>query len=353
MKKENNRLEAPAQESVFLKACRHQPTPYTPVWLMRQAGRYMKDYRDLRAKLPFLSICKNKDLASEITVTAQQKLNTDAAIIFADILLIVEPFGLSLDYPKGDGPTLRRLVRGAADVDRLPEPEPAESLAFVTDAVSQTRKALRPEVALIGFAGAPFTLASYMIEGGASQDFSETRKMMLGDAGVWKAFMEKIARATVKYLNAQIDAGAQAVQLFDSWVGCLSEDEYRCYVMPYSSQVLSGVRGGVPVIHFGTGNKHFLECFSQAGGNVVGVDHRVRLDEAWQRVGHDRAVQGNLDPIALFGPIKDLEATVRGILAQAGGRPGHIFNLGHGVLPETPEENAIALVEMVHEFSRR
>lgn len=340
------------RDGVFMKACRREAVPYTPVWLMRQAGRYMKEYRDIREKVPFLDICKNPDLVAEITVTAQERLGTDAAILFADILLLVEPFGLDLAYLKGDGPSIKRAVRASADVDRLPEPDPADGLAYVFRAVRKTRAALKHGVPLLGFAGAPFTLASYMVQGGSSKDFELTKKFMYGDDGRWKAFLEKIARATVKYLNGQIDAGVQAVQLFDSWAGVLEPSEYAEYALPYSRAVIDGVRAGVPVIHFGTGTAGFLDLFAKAGGQVIGVDHRLPLDEAWRRVGHDKAIQGNLDPLVLCSS-ENIENHARMILDHAGGRPGHIFNLGHGVLPETPVENAVALVEAVHRLSHR
>ena len=344
------------QNSVFLKACRRELVPYTPVWLMRQAGRYMKDYRAIREKTPFIELCKNKDLAAEITVTAQKTLGVDAAIIFSDILLIVEPMGLSLNYLKGDGPSIRKTVRSAQDVEAIPEIAPEQSLAFVLDAIRQARKTLPPDIPLIGFAGAPFTLASYMIEGGSAsggKDFEETKRFMVADAGVWKAFMEKIARATALYLDAQIRAGAQAVQLFDSWVGCLEPSEYEEYVLPYTSQVIRGIGSKVPVIHFGTGTSAFLELMVKAGGDVLGVDHRIRLDEAWKRIGYDRAIQGNLDPLVLCSSKENLPHHVETILKYAGDRPGHIFNLGHGVLPETPLENVLELIQLVHKLSGR
>ncbi len=339
------------QNSVFLKACRREPVPYTPVWLMRQAGRYMKDYRALREKVPFIELCKNKDLAAEITVTAQRTLGVDAAIIFSDILLIVEPMGLSLNYLKGDGPSIRKTVRSARDVEAIPEIDPEKSLTFVLDAIRLARRSLPPDIPLIGFAGAPFTLASYMIEGGPSKDFEETKKLMYADVGAWKAFMEKIARATALYLDAQIRAGAQAVQIFDSWVGCLEPFEYEEYVLPYTAQVVREIGSKVPVIHFGTGTSAFLELMAKAGGDVIGVDHRIRLDEAWKRIGYDKAIQGNLDPLALCFSREDLLGQVEMILKYAGGRSGHIFNLGHGVLPETPLENVITLVDYVHSMT--
>jgi uroporphyrinogen decarboxylase len=335
-----------------MRACRRQVVPYTPIWLMRQAGRYMKEYREVRARMSFLELCKTPSLAAEVTVTAAERLNVDAAIIFADILLIIEPMGLQLEFSKGEGPVIHNPVRSGADVDRLLEVEDVSSLSFVFEAIRETRKALRPNLPLIGFAGAPFTLASYVVEGGASKNYVQTKSLMYNDRGAWHAMMSLISRGLVKYLNAQVDAGAQAVQLFDSWVGALSPDDYRAYVLPYTREVISGVRSGIPVLHFGTGTAALLELMREAGGDVIGLDWRVRLHEGWERIGHDVGVMGNLDPVALFANEEQLRAQAKLILEQAGGRPGHIFNLGHGILPETPVENVIKLVEMVHELSQ-
>ncbi len=335
-----------------MKACRREAVPYTPIWLMRQAGRYMREYREVRARTTFLELCKTPSLAAEVTVTAAERLAVDAAIIFADILLILEPMGIELEFAEGEGPVIHNPVRSAGDVKRLREVEDAASLSFVYEAIALTRRELKPHVPLIGFCGAPFTLASYMIEGGGSKNYVNTKKLMYDDAGAWHEMMSLITRALVKYLNAQVDAGAQAVQLFDSWVGCLSPDDYREFVLPHSRAVIEGVKPGAPVIHFGTGTGALLELMREAGGDVIGLDWRVRLDEAWQRVGHDVGVMGNLDPVALFAGTETLRSLAKRILDQAGGRPGHVFNLGHGILPETPVENVIALVEMVHEMSQ-
>jgi uroporphyrinogen decarboxylase len=336
-----------------MRACRREPVPYTPIWLMRQAGRYMAEYRDVRARTSFLELCKTPSLAAEVTVTAVERLNVDAAIIFADILLILEPMGIDLEFAHGEGPVIHNPIRGAAEVDRLLEVEDVSVLDFVNDAIRQTRRALKPDIPLIGFCGAPFTLASYLIEGGGSRNYVHTKRLMYDDAGAWHAMMALISRALGKYLNAQIAAGAQAVQLFDSWVGCLSPDDYREFVLPHTRSVIGSVTPGVPVIHFGTGTATLLELMREAGGDVIGLDWRVRLDEGWQRVGHEFAVMGNLDPVALFAKQDVLRAQAKRILDEAGGRAGHIFNLGHGILPETPVENVIALVEMVHEMSAR
>ncbi len=337
--------------SPFMRACRREPVPFTPIWLMRQAGRYMQEYRDVRARVGFLELCKTPALAAEVTVTAAERLGVDAAIIFADILLPLEPMGLLLEFTKGDGPVIHNPVRSARDVDRLIEIEEVDALEFVLEAIRQTRRALRNVLPLIGFAGAPFTLASYIVEGGSSKNYVHTKSLMYNDSGAWHSMMSLISRALVKYLNAQVNAGAQALQLFDSWVGCLSPEDYRQYVLPHTRSVIAGISSGVPVIHFGTGTGELLQLISEAGGSVIGVDWRVPLAEGWQRVGHDKAVMGNLDPVALFANQEQLRSQARGILEQAGGRPGHIFNLGHGILPETPVHNVIALVEMVHEMS--
>jgi uroporphyrinogen decarboxylase len=337
----------------FLAACRCEQTPYTPVWLMRQAGRYMEEYRKLRAQYGFLELCKNPDLAAEITVTPVERLGVDAAILFADILLILEPMGVGLEYTKGDGPVIRSEIRSRTHVEQLVEFEPAEALPFVFEAVRKCRAALGGKVPLIGFAGAPFTLASYLIEGGSSRNYLNTKKVMYSNPGAWRPLMERLSSLTAKYLNAQIAAGAQAVQIFDSWAGCLSPDDYERYVLPHTRATIAGLTSGVPVIHFSTGTGGFLKLLRAAGGDVIGVDWRVHLDEAWERLGHDVAIQGNLDPAALLSSPRDIRRRVEDILRRAGGRPGHIFNLGHGVFPETPVENVIAMVDAVHELSAR
>ena len=313
----------------------------------------MQEYRDVRARVGFLELCKTPSLAAEVTVTAAERLGVDAAIIFADILLPLEPMGLQLEFTKGDGPVIHNPVRSAADVDRLHELEEVGALDFVFEAIRQTRRALRIDLPLIGFAGAPFTLASYLVEGGGSKNYVQTKSLMYNDSGAWHGMMALISRALVKYLNAQVDAGAQALQLFDSWVGCLSPDDYRQYVLPHTRNVIGGINSETPLIHFGTGTGELLQLISEAGGNVIGIDWRARLDEGWQRVGRDKAVMGNLDPVALFANREHLRSQTKAILDQAAGRPGHIFNLGHGILPGTPIENVIALVDMVHEMSAR
>jgi uroporphyrinogen decarboxylase len=320
---------------------------------MRQAGRYMREYREVRARTSFLELCKTPSLAAEVTVTAAERLGVDAAIIFADILLILEPMGIDLEFALGEGPVIHNPVRSPGDVDLLREVVDVTSLDFVFEAIRLTRRALRPNIPLIGFSGAPFTLASYMTEGGGSKNYVNTKTLMYGDSGAWHAMMSLIARGLSKYLNAQIDAGAQAVQLFDSWVGCLSPDDYREFVLPHTREVIQNIQPDVPVIHFGTGTSSLLELMSEAGGSVIGLDWRVRLDEGWRRLGSDKGVMGNMDPVALFASPDVIRLKAGQILDQAAAQPGHIFNLGHGILPETPVENVIALVDTVHELSAR
>jgi uroporphyrinogen decarboxylase len=345
--------KAPWYNSPFLKACRREPTPYTPIWLMRQAGRYMEEYRQVRGHTSFLDLCKNPRLCSEIMCTAVERLGVDAAIIFSDLLPILEPMGLELDFAKGEGPVIYNPVRAPADVERVAELEEVGSLEFVFETVRQTRADLPEHIPLIGFAGAPFTLASYTIEGGASRSYLHTKTLMYRDEAAWQTLMERLARSITRYLNGQIAAGAQCVQLFDSWVGCLGPDDYRRYVLPYVQKTITGITAGVPVIHFATGNPALLPLMTEAGGHVIGVDWRVRLDEAWRTIGEDRAIQGNLDPLVLLTGKQEIRRRAKEVLDQAAGRPGHIFNLGHGVVQQTPVENAIALVEAVHDLSRR
>jgi uroporphyrinogen decarboxylase len=319
---------------------------------MRQAGRYMPEYRAVRRRLGFLELCKTPEAAAEVTVTAVDRLGVDAAIVFADILLVLEPMGVGLEYGGGDGPLIRRPVRGGGDVDRLAE-VPAGALGYVAEAVRLARAALPAPVALIGFAGAPFTLATYLVEGGASREYRHTKALMHGDPGAWDALMARLVRAVAATLREQIAAGADAVQLFDSWVGSLSPADYRAHVLPHMRTLFAALPKSTPTIHFGTGTAGLLEALRAAGGDVIGLDWRVDLDAAWARLGHDVAVQGNLDPVALLAPVAEIRARAAAILGQAAGRPGHVFNLGHGVLPDTPVDHARALVDAVHELSRR
>jgi uroporphyrinogen decarboxylase len=340
-------------KSPFLAACRREKTPYTPVWLMRQAGRYMEEYRKLRTQHDFLELCKKPDLAAEITIAPVERLGVDAAILFADILLLLEPMGVGLEYTKDDGPVIHSRIRNRTSVEQLVEFEPGQALSFVFEAVRKTCAALNGKVPLIGFAGAPFTLASYLIEGGGSRNYLKTKRVIYSDPGAWRALMQRLSSLVAKYLNAQIAAGAQAVQLFDSWAGCLSPDDYERFVLPHTRATIAGLTAGIPVIHFSTGTGGFLPSLRAAGGDIIGVDWRVNLDAAWDCLGRDVGIQGNLDPAALLASPREIRRRVAEILRRAGGRPGHIFNLGHGVLPETPPENVVAMVEAVHELSAR
>jgi uroporphyrinogen decarboxylase len=320
---------------------------------MRQAGRYLPDYRRVRDRMSLLELCKTPDAAAEVTVQPVDRLGVDAAILFADILLVVESFGVGLVYAKGEGPVIGRPVRTREDVARLPDVDPADAVAFVFETVRLARRALAGRVPLIGFAGAPFTVASYLIEGGSSRNFVLTKRLMYSEADAWNALMEKLGTMTARYLHGQIAAGVDAVQLFDSWAGCLSPDAYRRYVLPHTRAVLAALPPHVPVIHFGTGTAGLLEAMRDAGGHLIGLDWRVDLDRAWARVGPDVGVQGNLDPAVLLSTTAEIKRGVAGVLSAAAGRSGHVFNLGHGVLPDTPWEHVRAMVDMVHELSRR
>ncbi len=335
-------------DAPFLRACRREDTTHTPVWLMRQAGRYMSEYRAVRARVSMLELCKTPALVSEVTVHAATTLGVDAAIIFADLLLLVEAFGLTLTYEEGEGPVIAPPVRDARAVDALPEVD-ADALAYVYDAIAHTRAALPPAMPLLGFAGAPFTMAAYLIEGGSSRQFQRTKSFMYGDEGAWNALCAKIVRATAPYLARQLTAGAQAVQIFDSWVGCLSPADYRRYVLPHTRALCAALPQDAPVIHFATGNPALLADMRAAGGSVMGVDWRCDLDDAWRTIGHDTAIMGNLDPLALFAPRDVLERAARDVLNRAQGRRGHIFNLGHGIVPQTPVDNVRRLVRFVQE----
>ena len=318
---------------------------------MRQAGRYMPEYRKLREQHSILDLCHTPALAAEVTLQPVRRLGVDAAILFADILLPFEPLGLGLSFAAGEGPHIANPVGRQADVERLPPVDPEADLGYVLEAVRLARAALPADIPLIGFAGAPFTLASYAIEGGSTRTFTRTKTLMYQAPDTWHLLLSKLAELVGRYLAAQARAGAQALQLFDSWVGSLSPQDYRTYVLPHSRRALAlAAESGVPVIHFGTGTAAFLEDFAAAGGDVIGVDWRIPLDEAWLRIGDAHAVQGNLDPAALLAPAPERDRQVRDILARAGGgaRPGHIFNLGHGVLPETDVDAVRAVVDLVH-----
>ncbi len=344
---------APWYDGPFMKACRREPTDVTPVWLMRQAGRYMQEYRDVRSKVSFLDLCRDAQLCSEVMCTAVARLGVDAAIIFSDLLPILIPMGMDLEFAKGEGPVIHNPIRDASQIDRLRELESMDELDFVVETVRRTRADLPAHIPLIGFSGSPFTLASYAIEGGSSRSYTDTKRLMYSDPGAWRTLMERFARAIVRYLNAQIAAGAQCVQLFDSWVGCLGPDDYRTFVLPAMRQILLGITPGIPVINFATGNPELLPLLAEAGGTVIGVDWRIRLDRAWSRIGPNKGVQGNLDPLVLLSDRPTIRRHVQEVLDQAAGRPGHIFNLGHGVVQQTPVDHAIAVVDAVHELSAK
>ena len=336
--------------SRFLDACRRRPTDVRPVWFMRQAGRYMKQDREIRAKHTILEMCKRPDLAAEITLQPIEVLDVDAAIIFADLLLPVEPMGLKLDYRTGEGPHIDNPVRTSADVDSLSISN-TDDLGYVGEAIQMVHKALANKIPIIGFVGAPFTLASYMIEGGPSKSFLHTKRLMYSDETLWRRLMGKIVDVAGPFALMQVANGARAIQVFDSWVGALSPDDYVRYVAPYSRALIERIRSsGVPVIHFGTGASGFFKELHAAGGDVMGVDWRVNIDQAWMDISYRSAVQGNLDPAALFAPLPELKAKVHELLKRTGTRPGHIFNLGHGILPETPVENVKAVVQIVRDF---
>jgi uroporphyrinogen decarboxylase len=344
-------LKPETTRSRFLRACQRLPVDATPVWFMRQAGRYMPEYRAIREKYSLLEIVERPEIAAEITLQPVRALGVDAAILFADILLPIVPMGLQLEFAKGEGPVIHNPIRSMEDVSRLRPVNPAADLGYVMETIRILRRELG-ETPLIGFSGAPFTVASYIIEGGASRDFLRTKTLMYNDPDAWHALMDKLAGILSAYLVAQVAAGAQAVQLFDSWVGALSPQDYLRYVLPYSQRVLQAAQdNGVPVIHFGTGTATLLPLMKQAGGTVIGLDWRIPLDDGWSTVGEEVAVQGNLDPAALFAPLPELRRQVQDILNRAAGRPGHIFNLGHGILQHTPVENVRAVVDLVHKFS--
>ena len=313
----------------------------------------MKEYQAVRATRSILDVCKTPELAAQVTLQPIDRFALDAAIIFADILLPLEAMGLSLKFTEGEGPVIDNPVRSQAAVDRL-KPIDGDELRYVSDAIRQARRALADRVPLIGFAGAPFTLASYAIEGGGSRNYIETKSMMYREPEAWHRLMDKLARVVTGYLRQQIQAGAQAVQVFDSWVGCLSPGDYAEYVLPHVQLIFEGLqRERVPLIYFGTGTAMLLPLMHKAGANVLGVDWRVQIDDAWATIGHDVAIQGNLDPVVLFAPQHEIERRVEDILERAGRRPGHIFNLGHGILPNTPVENVAAAVDLVHKLSQQ
>jgi len=343
----------PLADHPFMRACRREPAPYTPIWLMRQAGRYMPEYRQVRAQHAFIDLCRRPELAAEVTVTAVERLGVDAAIIFADILLPLIPLGVGLRYEASDGPIIDRPVRTLAQLEQLPPIDTGDALGFVGDSIRLVDRAIGSRTPIIGFAGAPFTLASYLVEGGSSRNYQATKTLMYKEPATWHRLMGLLAGITADYLKMQIAAGADVVQLFDSWVGSLGPEDYRQFVLPHTQSVVAAVRNLAPVIHFGTITGNLLELMRAAGGDVIGLDWRVDLAEAWGRLGYAVAVQGNLDPVALFAEVGEIRLRARAILDQAAGRPGHIFNLGHGILPETSVDHVIALIDAVHEMSAR
>ncbi|MBK6880380.1 MAG: uroporphyrinogen decarboxylase [Elusimicrobia bacterium] len=332
-----------------MRALRGRRVERVPVWLMRQAGRYQPSYRALRRRVSMLELCKNPALVAQVTARAVQDIDADAAILFSDLLLPAEPLGLFLSYEKGEGPALRPPVRSAKDVDRLKEVDVPDALGYVMEAVRQTRLALPTDIPLLGFAGAPFTLAAYLIEGGGSRDFALTKSFMTHEPKAWHRLLEKLARVVAELLIEQAKAGAQAVQLFDSWVGALGPSDYKTFVLPHSRAVFRALPKGLPSIHFGTQTATLLELLKQAGGDVIGLDWRVSLSEARRRLG-DTPVMGNLDPALLMAPHPHIRGEVRRILKENRGRSGFVFNLGHGLLPQTPFENVVHLVECVKEL---
>lgn len=340
----------------MMKALRRESVDRTPIWMMRQAGRYMAEYRSVREQTTFLELCRNPELCAEVMLTAVEKLGVDAAIIFSDLLPILQEMGLDLEFQKGEGPVIHNAIHDETRLDTLRPLEDVQSLGYVYETVRRTRAGLDERLPLIGFAGAPFTLASYAVEGKASRSYLQVKKMMFLQPRAWEILMTRLSDAIAAYLNAQIDAGADVVQLFDSWVGCLSPRDYVRYVQPYSSSVIAQVKAHspeTPVIHFTTGNPMLLPAVAAAGGDCIGADWRIEPIDAWHMIGTDRAFQGNLDPALLLSSPSEIRAQVRLILDQIGDRPGHIFNLGHGVHQQTPVENAIELVKIVHELTQR
>jgi uroporphyrinogen decarboxylase len=321
---------------------------------MRQAGRYMSEYRALRERYSLLDLCRAPDLATEVTLQPVRRIDVDAAILFSDLLLPLEPMGINFDFVHGEGPAIENPIRGEEDIDRVRRFEPREALSHVLDAIRQVQSELAGRVPLIGFAGAPFTLASYAIEGGHSSNFARTKALMYGTPAAWHRFCELLADVVADYLIAQIEAGVNAVQLFDSWVGALNARDYREFILPHTRRIFDRLAAfDVPTIHFGVGTGAILAELREAGGHVIGADWRIPLDEAWERIGFDRAIQGNLDPTLLLGPIDRALSAADDVLERAGGRAGHIFNLGHGILPSTPVEHVQALARYVHRKTRR
>jgi uroporphyrinogen decarboxylase len=342
-----------APESRLVRACKALPVDRTPVWFMRQAGRYMPEYRTVRKHHSLLEICKNPQLAAEVTITAAEILQVDAAIIFADLLLPLEVMGLPFHFSAGEGPVIKEPIRDKLGIARL-RTDSAADLGYVAEAVRLVTKHFGRKLPVIGFCGAPFTLASYMIEGGGSRHYISTKKLMYSQPEAFDELLHKLICVTGAYAEEQVRAGADVIQVFDSWVGCLSVGDYRRYVLPRTTELVQGLkRAGAPVIYFGTDTATLLVSMKETGADVIGVDWRIPLDEAWSLIGGRGAVQGNLDPVVLFADWHQIETRAHEILERAGGRPGHIFNLGHGILPETPVENVKALVKYVQEYKQK
>lgn len=340
-----------APNSLFVRAAKAQPTKRTPIWLMRQAGRYMAEYRAIRKQYSLIEICKKPEIAAQVTIEAAEILQVDAAIIFADLLLPLEVMGLPFHFAAGEGPKIEKPVRSAEDIARL-RTDRAADLGYVSEGIKLVCKHFGDRLPVIGFCGAPFTLASYMIEGGGSRNYIHTKKMMYSAPGAWNELMTKLVAVTAEYSADQVRAGADTIQIFDSWVGCLSVEDYRRYVLPHATALVRRLqKTGVPIIYFGTDSATLLPSMQETGAEVIGLDWRIPLDEGWKALGYRGAAQGNLDPVLLFAEWKELKARAENVLRQAGGRAGHIFNLGHGILPETPVENVRALCEFVRESS--
>ncbi len=343
-----------AFNDLFLRACRCEPVDRTPIWMMRQAGRYLPEYRAIREKHGFLEMCKTPELATAVTLQPVDLVGVDAAILFADILLPLEGMGLELEFAKGEGPVIHNPVRSAADIAKLRMSDPHEDTGYVMDAIKSCRRELEGKVPLIGFAGAPFTLASYMIEGGSTKAYIRCKRLMWEDPTAWEALMRVTTDTVVAYLKAQVQAGAQAVQVFDSWVGFLAPVDYERSVLPHTKRLIAEVaEAGVPVINFSNNTSGMLDLVARAGGDVIGLDWRIRIDDAISALDNGFAFQGNLDPMALFAPVEAIERMVVDILERVGTRPGHVFNLGHGIHKDTDPAHARALVELVHEHSAR
>ncbi len=345
---------------VFLKACRGEAVPYTPVWIMRQAGRYLKQYQKVRKKVDFLTLCKTPELAAEVTLQPIDALGVDAAILFSDILIPVEAMGMKLEFYEKKGPVLSPPIRAEASIKKLSVPEPEESMGFVLETIKILRRQLSGRVPLIGFSGAPFTMATYMIEAGTSKNFLQTKKIIFQTPDVYSSLMNKVTQTVIEYLKSQIKAGAQAVQLFDTWAGIFSPGDYKNFVLPYVKKVIKSLKDWqkaektehVPIIYFVGECSGLLEEIKTCGADVIGIDWRINIDEAVKRLGNNFSVQGNLDPCALFLPKEKIRERVKEILHRASSARGHIFNLGHGVLPETPVEHVVSMVEMVHRLSK-